>query len=163
LLPPFFVGPLVPRCSWRLLAVLLLAVLLLDAPFFADAARPPALVAVPLLAEAAFARVPVFALPELLVPELLLLLRRLPVELEPSLLLESSELDVPRFNRRLTASVAAVTIAAPILLAPSAAASAPSTASRLACLAPSRTFWFAVSAAAAVTRPAASMLRATGF
>jgi hypothetical protein len=64
---------------------------------------------------------------------------------------------------RRTASVAAVTIAAPILLALSAAASAPSSASRPAFFALWRTFWFVVRAAAAATRPAASMLRARGL
>jgi hypothetical protein len=61
------------------------------------------------------------------------------------------------------ASATAVTTAAPILLALSAAASTPSIASLVACLAPLRTFWLAVSAAAAVTRPAAIRLRATGL
>jgi hypothetical protein len=64
---------------------------------------------------------------------------------------------------RRTASVAAVTMAAPILVALSAAASAVSSASRLASLTVLRTRELAVSAAAAATRPAAIMLRATGF
>jgi hypothetical protein len=64
---------------------------------------------------------------------------------------------------RRTASVAAVTIAAPIFPALSAAYSAPSSASRPAFFALLRTFSFVDSAAAAATRPAASMLRASGF
>jgi hypothetical protein len=64
---------------------------------------------------------------------------------------------------RRTASVAAVTMAAPILLALSAALSAPSSASRPAFFALLRTLSLVESAAAAATRPAASMLRASGF
>jgi hypothetical protein len=90
------------------------------------------------------------------VPELLLR-----PELAP--LLAPLELPSPPASRRRTASVAAVTIAAPMLLAVSAAASAVSSASRLASRTVLRTRALAVSAAAAVTRPAASMLRATGF
>ena len=125
-----------------------------DAPALA---RVDVLVPVPLLAVPDLARVEVLrdaaedlralpdAEPEL--PEL------------PELLPESP----PAPNNRRTASVAAVTIAAPILLALSAAESAASCASLPASTTVARTFLLAVKAAAAVTRPAASMLRATGF
>jgi hypothetical protein len=64
---------------------------------------------------------------------------------------------------RRTASVTPLTMAAPMLLTLSTAASAPSAASLPARLAVPRTLELEESAAAAATRPAASMLRATGF
>ncbi|HEX8214523.1 MAG TPA: hypothetical protein VF582_03515 [Allosphingosinicella sp.] len=114
-----------------------------------------------------FARVPVFdPLVLFLVPLLELFLAPdeeepvPPLALLPPPLLE--RLVLPPIRRR-TASVAAVAIAAPILLALSVAASAASCTSSTPSRTVLRTFWLAVSAAAAVTRPAASMLRATGF
>ena len=90
-----------------------------------------------------------------------------PEDEEPVLPLDDPLLPLERVVlppiRRRTASVAAVTMAAPILLALSVAVSAASCASLTPSRTVLRTFWLAVSAAAAVTSPAASMLRATGF
>jgi hypothetical protein len=97
--------------------------------------------------------------------ELRLLFRAPPVD-PAAPAVEPAERPVELTIRR-TASVAALIIAAPILLALSAAASAAASAASWAVRALrralSRTVLFAASAAAAVTRPAASRLRATGF
>ena len=118
----------------------------------------PADLDVPLPLDAALARPPLLAL----VPDLERLevprFARPPVEVPPELLLSE-----PPLNSRRIVSAAALTTAEPIRLAVSAAASALSSASCPAWRAPLRTFWFAVSAAAAVTRPAAIRLRATGL
>ena len=121
--------------------------------------RPPDLEALP-PAEAALARPPVFAL----VPDLERLeeprFARPPEDPEDD---DSPEPPSDPLNSRRIVSAAALTTAEPMRLAVSAAASALSRASWPAWRAPLRTFWFAVSAAAAVTRPAAIRLRATGL
>jgi hypothetical protein len=158
--PPFLDPPLRLEPPPRLFAPLRAPPVLADAPVEAllDLARPALL----------------FDLPALPVPpvDFALLLR--PAERDELVRLEGVEgafsprLDPPRSgppgdNILRTTSEAAETKAAPILAALSAAASALCAASRPACLAVLRTFAFDERAAAAATKPAASMLRATGF